>query len=451
VTTWRKGDKLGWGRFGVVYVAYEVDEDGDINPFADDHAIKYLQTDLVAAPEAVARFKREVTILQDLDHPNVMKVVGSGTGKNGVPWFVMRRANGGSLKEAIEDGRARKEAAAVGIMRGILTGMSHAHDEGKLHRDLKPSNVLMHNGEPVVSDFGIARDIDIDGTTLTRTAQELGTLRYMAPEQSADAKRCGKPADVYALGKIFAQMLSGRLPEPLVVDPTGVPEKFRWFIDKCTRTAPTERFTDASAALAKFEQVLQQPDVELPPRDQGVHLANQIARSLGGSGEGDAIETLDAHLQRYDDQQALYHQVLPAIPKPIWERWAELQPEGFAKVISAYDRHVDCGLDFDYCDVAADFLRMVYSVSDDLGVRRTVLGRLMEIGRSHNRWYVRNVTVDLLASMASPSEVNTAEEIIDSQRRDAAWIADQALARPLRVTIADALRRAQADDEAAGF
>lgn len=124
MTTWRKGDKLGWGRFGVVFVAFEVDEHGEINPFADDHAIKYLQTDLVAVPEAVARFKREVEILKALDHPNVMKVLSTATKKNGVPWFVMRRANGRSLKEAIEDGRARKEAAAVGIMRGILAGMS---------------------------------------------------------------------------------------------------------------------------------------------------------------------------------------------------------------------------------------------------------------------------------------------------------------------------------------
>ncbi len=445
------GEKLGFGRFGVVFVAQMVDEDGDVNPFVDDHAIKYLQTDLVAVPEAVARFKREVEILKTLDHPNVMKVVSDGTSKNGVPWFVMPRANGGSLRDAIEEGRARRAAVAVGIMRDVLAGISHAHDEGTVHRDLKPSNILLHNGVPLISDFGIARQIDVDGTTLTRTAQELGTLRYMAPEQSADAKRCGKPADVYALGKIFAHMLSGRLPEPLVVDLTDVPEKFRWFIDKCTRTDPSERFADATAALAKFEDILQQTDVELPPSDQGVHLAKEFARQLGGSGERDALEALDAHLQRYDDQTDLYHHVLPAIPKQAWQRWAEVQPQGFAKAVSAYDRHVNCSLDFDYCDVAANFLRTIYGATEDLAVRRIVLGRLMEIGHSHNRWYVRDVAVDLLASMASPSEVNTAEEIINAQPRDAAWIADQALTRPLRATIANALRLAQASEQAAGF
>jgi serine/threonine protein kinase len=84
-----------------------------------------------------------------------------------------------------------------------------------LHRDLKPSNVLISAGVPLVADFGIAKQIDVDGTTLTRTAQELGTLRYIAPEQSADAKRAGMAADVYALGKILAHMLTGREPVPL--------------------------------------------------------------------------------------------------------------------------------------------------------------------------------------------------------------------------------------------
>ncbi|MGH2917845.1 MAG: serine/threonine-protein kinase [Solirubrobacteraceae bacterium] len=445
---WRKGEKLGWGRFGVVFAGKPADGE-DVY----DYAIKYLQTDLAQVPEVVKRFEREIEILESLDHRHVMPVVAKGHNASGVPFFVMRRASDGSLKDAIEDGRTADEAWSVGVFRDVLGGVAHAHERSVLHRDLKPSNVLISSGVPVISDFGIAKQIDVDGTTLTRTAQELGTLRYMAPEQAADSKRAGPPADVYALGKILGHMLSGREPTPLAVDLTGVPEQFRWFIDKCCRDDPAERFADAGVALARFEQLLTTPAVELPPLERGQQLAEAAGQAIGDADEASAIEALDAHLRTYAGEEQLFRGVVPRIPKPVLRCWAAKEPNSFRALIRAYDNHINVNgaLSFDYCDTIADFLQFVFGITKDLAVHRLVIRRLLEVGVSHNRWHVRDVAVELLASLKSPSEVAAAVEVIDDHQRAASWVAELALKRPLRAPIVEALRRASASPEAVGW
>jgi eukaryotic-like serine/threonine-protein kinase len=448
VARWRKGEKLGWGRFGVVYGCHR---DGEAA--TDEYAVKYLQKSWTAVPEAVERFKREVEILEGLDHPNVMPVEDKGTTSAGIPYFVMPRATDGSLKTAIEDGDTRDEGWTVGLFREVLAGVAHAHECGVLHRDLKPSNVLLSAGVPLVSDFGIAKQIDVDGTTLTRTAQELGTLRYMAPEQSADAKRAGTPADVYALGKILGHMLSGHEPTPLVVDLTDVPEKFRWFIDKCCRDDPAERFTDAELALERFEELLKTPEIELPPLERGKQLASEAAGALGDEDEADAIEAMDEHLRTYQNEETLYRRIVPRIPKPVIRRWAVIDPHSCRELIRNYDRHVSENgeLPFEYCDTVADFLHFVFGATTDLAIHRLIIGLLLEVGFSHNRFHVANVTVDLLASLKSQSEVAVAAEVIGDHRRAASWIAEQALKQPLRAPIAAALREAAASEDAVGW
>lgn len=446
---WTRGEKLGFGRFGVVFACKPSDDEGD----EFNYAIKYLQTDLLEVPEAVKRFEKEIEIQETLDHPNIVSVEGKGHKSNGIPFFVMPRARDGSLRDAIEKGRTADESWTVGIFRDVVAAVASAHAEGVLHRDLKPSNVLISAGVPMVSDFGIAKQIDVDGTTLTRTAQELGTLRYMAPEQSADAKRAGKPADVYALGKILGHMLTGHEPTPLVVDLTDVPEKFRWFIDKCCRDDPNERFPDAAVALARFEQVLTAPEVELPPLERGAKLVEETAEAVGTDKEAAAIEALDSHLRTYAREEQLYRRIVPRIPKAILRTWALTEPASFRELMRTYDGHVSQNgeLPFDYCDTVADFLEFVFGISTDLAVQRLVITRMLEVGVSHNRWHVAHVAVDLLASLKSESEVACAVEVIDDHQRAASWIADQALKRPLRAPIAEALRRASASPDAVGW
>jgi serine/threonine protein kinase len=441
---WVKGQKLGWGRFGVVFACSRDDEGQEV------YAIKMLQTDLAQVIEVRRRFENEAEILDRLDHPNVMRVISRGETPKGIPWFVMPRADK-SIKDAIANPLGVNEAWVIKTFRGVLAGVARAHEKNVLHRDLKPSNLLLKGETPLVADFGIAKQIDIDGTSLTRTAQQMGTLRYMAPEQSSNIKSIGPQADVYALGKIFAYMLTAIEPEPLVVNLADVPERFRWFIDKCCRDEPDHRFADAGVALDKFNQLMSEPEIVLPPVEHLTMLYEQANGQLGLSGETEALEAFDAELRAHSTERAVYQQVVPRIPQALLARWSEIQPHGFKQTLVTYDGHIDWSLPFAYCDTVANFLAKVYTLTDDLALKRMVIARLLEVGVSHNRWHVGDVTVDLLAILASATDVAVAEEVIDEHQHAAAWIAKQALARPIRAPIADALRRALQHEEAVGL
>jgi eukaryotic-like serine/threonine-protein kinase len=445
---WRKGDKIGYGRFGLVYDAYRADATDDAEAV---HAVKYLQRDLVASEQIVKRFRREVKILQSLNHENVMPVIDSGISSKGIPWFVMPKARDGSLKDAIARGATNDLDWVVAVFRGVLEGVAHAHERKILHRDLKPSNILLFGITPKISDLGIAKQLDLDGTTLTQSAQELGTLRYMSPEQLANSKRAGPAADVYSLGKIFAHMLTGTLPEPFKVDVSAVPSEFRFFVDKCCRTEPTERYPDARSALDGFDRFVRDEAIIAPPPERLRELAKRALEEASDDDQVALLEEIDVHVRANPDDDEMFHDVWIRLAKDTVWAMATRLPDGFREQLRLYDEHVSGSLRFDYCDVVADRYSFIYKVSDDIEVHRTVLNRLIDLGYSHNRWHVREVLIDMLSSAKSRVDVALAEEAIIENPRQAAWIADEALRRPLRQPIADALKHVSQQTQAAGF
>ena len=134
---------------------------------------------------------------------------------------------------------------------------------------------------------------------------------------------------------------------------------------------------------------------------------------------------------------------LPRVDRRVLTAWIEQSLDGFRDVLAIYDKHVARPLAFEYADVIANFYNHVFWATEDLGVRRIALARLLESGYIHNRFYVDDVVVELLASLSRPAEVAVATEAIDDNQRAAVWYADIALARPLRAPIADALQRAK--------
>jgi len=439
---WEEQEKLGFGKFGVVYSCARPGSSETARP---SHARKRLQADWKKSEEVCKRFAREIDILRSLEHENVMPVVDSGQNKAGVPWFVMPLADGGSLRDAIEDGRTEDLDWSVRVFKGALRGMDHAHSNNVFHRDLKPRNILLFGDEPKVSDFGIAKQLDLDGTTLTRTAQELGTLRYMAPEQLANAKAAAKPADVYALGKIFVHMVTGRSPEPMKVDVSSMPEEFRFFVDKCCREDPIRRFPDAGAALEALEQITEDRSVHLPAREQVEVLIAEALEALGTSDEMASLEALDSHVRANPLDDGMHRQHMPRIPRPVVRAWISRLPEGYRDALRGFDAHIDesGGLPYSYCDIVADHYVFVFGVAADFETKRIVLARLIDMGTSHNRFYVRDVVVNLLAGIDDPTDASIAEEAIDENPHAAEWYSDGVLQRSPRKPIAEALVRAQ--------
>src|SRR5205814_1777812 len=158
------------------------------------------------------RYRREAEAVASLDHPNILPIHEVSENEEGLPFFSMKYATGGSLRAAASTLRT-KPRECVRLMAKVARAIAYAHGKGVLHRDLQPGNILLdENGEPMVSDFGLAKWLD-QGSDLTRTLETLGTPGYIAPEQAecrAGELTCA--ADVYSLGAILFYLLSGRPP-----------------------------------------------------------------------------------------------------------------------------------------------------------------------------------------------------------------------------------------------
>lgn len=247
---YRERKPLGAGSFGGVVQAEELDEDGNV--LRKGLALKRLRPVSQRIEEDVARFRREVELMRGLAHQNIIEVVDADLDRSD-PFFVMPLAERTLLREMRRPRApfAVREKWARETFLAMAAGVAHAHDHDVIHRDLKPENVLFINGELKVADFGLGKDLGSETLALTASDAELGTPLYRAPEQ-VRGRDAGKPADVFALGKMLAEMLTGDPPTLGLPDVDAVPYHYRAFVARCCAREPGERFQDAGSALDDF-------------------------------------------------------------------------------------------------------------------------------------------------------------------------------------------------------
>ena len=197
--------ELGRGGMGVVYEATQRSLNRKV-------AVKMLPSVLLAGDDAIERFRKEAEATAAIDHPNIVPVYEVGE-EDGQPFMAMKLINGEPLSLRIQQLQGKPREIAE-IMTKVCDAIHAAHQIGILHRDLKPGNILVDakTGEPHVADFGLAKRIDEEpDSQLTLTGQVLGTPGFMAPEQAA-GERVSTAADVYSLGAILYQLLTGKAP-----------------------------------------------------------------------------------------------------------------------------------------------------------------------------------------------------------------------------------------------
>lgn len=267
-------EPLGRGGMAQVYKAY--------HPTLDRYtAIKVLRSDLVEEEEFLARFRREARSVAALRHPNIVQVFDFDV-QDDLYYMVMELLEGNTLKSHLNSFRIRNQRLPyedlVRIMQDVLAGLGYAHSEGIIHRDLKPANIMLTaRGQAVLTDFGVAQIVG--GTQYTVSGALMGTLNYMAPEQGLEGK-CDVRSDIYSLGIVFYEMLTGRvpfdadtplailmkhvndpLPLPRVVDPS-IPEPFERVALKALAKQSADRFQSTAEMAAALVEAARQTGVE---------------------------------------------------------------------------------------------------------------------------------------------------------------------------------------------
>ncbi len=261
-------NQIGQGGMASVYKAYQPSMDRNV-------AIKVLPSQLAESKEFVKRFQQEARIIANLEHPHILPVFDYGE-SDGTAYFVMRYLEAGTLKERMGAGRPLPLNEIDRIFTQLTDALSYAHSHGVVHRDLKPANALVDaQGNLFLTDFGIAKLLESASPRLTQTDAIMGTPAYISPEQ-AQAQTVDQRSDIYSLGIILYEMVTGRVPfvadTPLAVilkhvsDPlplpsllkTDIPASIEQVILKALAKDPQDRFATASEFLSAWKRALEQ-------------------------------------------------------------------------------------------------------------------------------------------------------------------------------------------------
>ncbi len=285
------GQELGSGTVGTVY---EVVEKATNNVYA----LKLLSRNLGMAELMVSRFEREILILSKLEHPNIVAYHGQGTHDKQL-FYVMELIRGGTLKEVLANSNRLTWQEAAECGRQLASALQHAHNHGIIHRDLKPGNVYVTNeGKLKLGDFGIARDIH--SLDLTDTGLTVGTYWYMSPELVRGKREITGKSDLYALGCLLFELLTGHPPyqgdnfaqifeqhlhsaPPSVRDFADCPERLDALIRSLLAKNPEERPFNARSVQGVLSELLSDSGVSVEATkaaaaDRGasnVHLAQE--------------------------------------------------------------------------------------------------------------------------------------------------------------------------------
>jgi serine/threonine protein kinase len=249
-------DLIGFGGMGAVYQARQTALDRDV-------ALKLIHSDFSEDAAFMERFEREAKTLAKLSHPNIVTVYDFGRTTNGMAYFIMEYVEGINLRQVIET-KSVDTNEALGLIKSLCGALEYLHGKGIVHRDIKPENILMgEDGVPKLADFGIAKILNdgTHGTSLTMTRQVLGSPNYMAPEHIEAPDQIDHRIDLYSIGIVMYELLTGQLPLGRFDPPSAINARVGTRIDaivmKALQRKPALRYQSAAEIRADIENVVQ--------------------------------------------------------------------------------------------------------------------------------------------------------------------------------------------------
>ena len=248
--------EIGKGGMATVYLAKQI----ALNRLV---AIKVLRNESISDREYVRRFFREARITAQLEHPNIVRVIESNYSE-GLCYIVTEYIDGGDLRRLISDRKVELQRK-LKVINKVINALDYAHQQGIVHRDIKPSNILLTKEmEPKLCDFGIAAALWGQESRLTRTTESMGTLDYIAPEQKENSRDVDFRADIYSIGVILYETVTGQKPRGAFPSPksvnSSIPDRLDTSIMKCLQPWPYKRFKSTQNLFAELESILIQMD-----------------------------------------------------------------------------------------------------------------------------------------------------------------------------------------------
>jgi tRNA A-37 threonylcarbamoyl transferase component Bud32 len=405
--------KIGSGGFGIVYRAREIDTD-------KIYAVKRLPKR--ASAEDRKRFAREVRIQLGLKHQNIMPIVNYNLDED-PPWLAMPLAQ--SNLHLIIPQLVGNETRIQGIFFQILLGVNYAHTNGVAHRDLKPENIMVFNNDEIkIADFGLGKRIKPETltTTITVTGDFLGTMLYAPPEQIADAKQADERSDIYALGKILFHMLTGVVPFP-VYDLATLPPKFRYIVSKCLQDKPEFRYQGVEILIQDFNRIVNTIESEF----ETIHerLIVRFGKLMEGEPNQSNVDQIHMVLMENIGNIKFWHEAFPLIKGEHLQQYLEYNRRGYFDALKQYDEYISGDVGFSYCDVIANLYSEIFQSVRETEIEALILTRLLRLGVSHNRFYVKDTFCRLVAGIRDQSSALVAIDVIKNNPGEVVELKDR--------------------------
>ena len=339
VRRYRILEKLGQGGMGAVYKATQISTGKDV-------AIKVINRELTKEADTVQRFQREVAIQAKMEHPNIITVVDFDRTPDGYYFFVMQYVAGQSLSDLVKDKMQLTTEEFSQVAMQILDGIEYAHRKNIIHRDIKGDNIIIaemeHQQIVKILDFGLAKAAHQDTMGLTDAGHILGTPSYMSPEQAqGESGAIGPESDIYSIGVLFYQMLTGSLPfvsdtpwgliqkhisatpKPLRERTSGISEKLEAVVLKCLEKDPLNRFHSALALKAAIDEAIFGRSAS-----QKTHLLKSMPdETPDEDDEGDNIEITKPNEGEQASEDSEITERFTEVEKTVVEMPTEMAPE----------------------------------------------------------------------------------------------------------------------------